>query len=61
MTELRAQVNVRISPDMNISVTMTQFVDTHEEAQAAGDLGAILMHAYIAGFAAKSGELGEMT
>ena len=56
MTELRAQVNVRIDPDMNISITLTRIVQTPQEAADFGEDHGRFVTAYVGGYARGAGE-----
>ena len=50
-TEIRSQLNVRIDNDTNMSVSVSSFVDTEEEAREAGMRNSAIVSAYIAGYA----------
>jgi hypothetical protein len=49
-TELRSQLNLRLSAEMNISVSVTTFVHDEDEALETGERNARIINAYIAGY-----------
>ena len=59
MTELRSQVNMRISSEMNISLTVTCLVENAEEATLAGREDAEIIQAWINAYAERVKELTE--
>ena len=59
MTELRAQVNMRIDADTNISISTTTLSDNPDEARKAGRGAAEIIQAWLEGYAAGLSEIGE--
>jgi hypothetical protein len=49
-TEIRSQLNVRLSSEANLSVSVATFVDTEEEAREAGARNADFVTAYLDGY-----------
>lgn len=56
MTELRCQVNVRLTSEMNVSIALTAIVETTEEAEAFGTQHAQVVARYLHGFATEVSE-----
>ncbi len=50
MTELRAQVNVRLTADINVGIALTRIVATEAEAEEFGADHAKYVTAYLAGY-----------
>ena len=50
MSEMKATLNVRISPDVNMSFTFTALVDSDAEAEQFGDLCARMTSTFVRGY-----------
>ena len=59
MTELRAQVNMRIDANTNISISTTTLSDNPDEARDAGRGAADIVQAWLIGYVARLSEIEE--
>jgi hypothetical protein len=59
VTELRAQINMRFSSDLNFSLSLVELVDTPGEAADAGENAADIVHAWINAYAQRTSENAE--
>lgn len=61
-TELRVQMNVRVDPDMNVSMAFTHVgLDDENAIRAAGHADARAFTIYMAGWGAGATEIAEET
>ena len=49
-SEIKTQYNVRIAPDINISIAFTHIVSSREDAHDVGEQDNAMMSAYLEGF-----------
>lgn len=50
MTEIKFQLNTRLTNDANVSVTITKLASTEEEAEEAGKQAALEVSAFMSGY-----------